>query len=116
MTVGAMIGAKASAMIDRYEANCTRRVIVGLELRNNFARLHCSGGHQHHKLSVAGTMDIAIPVLLARLPRSSKSDAVTSFGPVYSVRDSVKKRRKEICSATDGNSLSVYEVRLQQSL
>jgi hypothetical protein len=58
-------------------------------------------------------MDIAKPILLAKLPRSSRSDAVTSFGPVHSVRDGAKKRRKEICTATDGNSLSVYEVRLQ---
>ncbi len=37
--------------------------------------------------------------------------ATTHFGSVFTVRDGVKRRRKEICAATDGDSLSIYEVR-----
>ncbi|EXJ84822.1 hypothetical protein A1O3_05495 [Capronia epimyces CBS 606.96] len=55
-------------------------------------------------------MEITAPHLLAKLPRTTKPDATTSFGNVYVVRDGVKKRRKEICVAVDGDSLSVYEV------
>lgn len=56
-------------------------------------------------------MEITAPHVLAKLPRTSKPDATSFFGNVYGVRDgAVKKRRKEICVAVDGDSLSIYEV------
>jgi hypothetical protein len=55
-------------------------------------------------------MEITAPHILAKVPRSTKPDAATSFGNVYTVRDGLKKRRKEICVAVDGDSLSLYEV------
>ncbi|KAL2406444.1 hypothetical protein ABEF95_015514 [Exophiala dermatitidis] len=55
-------------------------------------------------------MELTAPIVLAKLPRTTKPDATTEFGNVYSVRDGVKKRRKEICIAIDGDSLSIYEV------
>jgi len=57
-------------------------------------------------------MEISAPHLLARLPRNARSDASTQFGSVYALRDGVKRRRKEICAAIDGDSLSIYEVRV----
>ncbi|KAK5560901.1 hypothetical protein LTR46_001210 [Exophiala xenobiotica] len=55
------------------------------------------------------TMEIYAPQPLVRLPRTTKVDATTHFGSVFTVRDGVKRRRKEICAATDGDSLSIYE-------
>ncbi|KAI1615125.1 hypothetical protein EDD37DRAFT_629880 [Exophiala viscosa] len=55
------------------------------------------------------TMEISAPHLLVRLPRNARSDATTQFGSVYALRDGVKRRRKEICAAIDGDSLSIYE-------
>lgn len=56
-------------------------------------------------------MEVTAPNLLIRLPRATRPDAATRFGPVWSLRDGVKRKRKEICAAVDGDSLSVYEVR-----
>ncbi|KAJ9613203.1 hypothetical protein H2200_003144 [Cladophialophora chaetospira] len=53
-------------------------------------------------------MDISDPIFLAKLPRSKKQDGF-HFGTVYAVRNGLKKRRKEICAAVDGDSLSLYE-------
>jgi hypothetical protein len=55
------------------------------------------------------TMDISAPTLLARLPRTNKPGNIR-FGQVFALRNGLKKRRKEICAAVDGNSLNVYEV------
>ncbi|KIW60636.1 hypothetical protein PV05_00837 [Exophiala xenobiotica] len=55
------------------------------------------------------TMEIYAPQPLVRLPRTTKVGATTHFGSVFTVRDGVKRRRKEICAATDGDSLSIYE-------
>ncbi|EXJ75270.1 uncharacterized protein A1O5_01966 [Cladophialophora psammophila CBS 110553] len=55
-------------------------------------------------------MEISTPHVLSRLPRPAKPDATTRFGTVYSVRSGLKKRRKEICVAVDGNSLGLYEI------
>ena len=59
-------------------------------------------------------MDISAPISLTRLPRPSKPDGVRT-GTVYGVRNGLKKRRKEICTATDGDSLSLYEVPMTPS-
>ncbi|KIW21104.1 hypothetical protein PV08_01683 [Exophiala spinifera] len=55
------------------------------------------------------TMEISAPHPLVRLPRVARPDAATHIGPVFTVRDGVKRRRKEICAAVDGNSLNIYE-------
>ncbi|KIY01673.1 uncharacterized protein Z520_01810 [Fonsecaea multimorphosa CBS 102226] len=55
-------------------------------------------------------MEISTPQVLARLPRPARQDAVTRFGTVYTVRDGLKRRRKEICVAVDGDSLGLYEI------
>ncbi|KAH0834410.1 hypothetical protein FOPE_03563 [Fonsecaea pedrosoi] len=57
-------------------------------------------------------MEISTPHVLARLPRPARHDANPRFGTVYAVRDGLKKRRKEICVAVDGDSLGLYEVPL----
>ncbi|EXJ94444.1 hypothetical protein A1O1_02840 [Capronia coronata CBS 617.96] len=55
-------------------------------------------------------MEITAPHLLAKLPRTTKPETAVSFGSVYALRDGLKKRRKEICVAVDGDSLNLYEV------
>jgi len=52
----------------------------------------------------------AAPHLLAKLPRTTRPDAATYFGNVCAVHDGLKRRRKEICAAIDGDSISIYEV------
>ncbi|KAK4936291.1 hypothetical protein LTR10_022819 [Elasticomyces elasticus] len=54
-------------------------------------------------------MEISAPHLLVKLPRTARKDASTQFGSVYTLRDGVKRRRKEICAAIDGDALSIYE-------
>ncbi|KAK6381244.1 hypothetical protein LTS17_004301 [Exophiala oligosperma] len=54
-------------------------------------------------------MEISAPHPLVRLPRTARPDAATHVGPVFTVRDGSKRRRKEICAAVDGNSLNIYE-------
>lgn len=56
------------------------------------------------------TMEISGPHLLVRLPRTARPDASTNIGSVYALRGGLKRRRKEICAAIDGDSLSIYEV------
>lgn len=54
-------------------------------------------------------MELSSPIALAKLPRPGGQDGF-HFGTVHAVRDGVKKRRKEICAAIDGDSLGLYEV------
>lgn len=56
------------------------------------------------------TMEISAPHALVRLPRTTRPDAATYFGCVCAVREGMKRRRKEICAAVDGDSISIYEV------
>ncbi|KIX04268.1 uncharacterized protein Z518_05135 [Rhinocladiella mackenziei CBS 650.93] len=55
-------------------------------------------------------MEITAPHLLVKLPRATRPDAAILFGSVHAVRKGAKRRRKEICAAVDGDSLSIYEV------
>ena len=56
-------------------------------------------------------MEISAPITLAKLPRANMHDG-TQMGTVYAVRDGIKRRRKEICVAVDGDTVSLYEVSL----
>lgn len=55
-------------------------------------------------------MEVSQPVLLARLPRSPLEDGRIRTGQVYGVRAGQKRKRSEICTAVDGESLNLYEV------
>ena len=55
-------------------------------------------------------MEIFPPVILARLPKPISQHGKVRFGPVWSVRDGVKRKRQEICSAVDGHSVNAYSV------
>lgn len=58
-------------------------------------------------------MEIGEPAVLAKLPRAGLSgDGQTSFCQVYGIRDGRRKKRHEICAAVDGNSISIFEVRI----
>ncbi|KIW64026.1 hypothetical protein PV04_08987 [Phialophora macrospora] len=54
-------------------------------------------------------MDVSAPISLARLPRASRPDGI-HFGAVHAMRNGLKKRRKEICAAVDGDSVGLYEI------
>ena len=55
-------------------------------------------------------MEIEEPVALAKLPRPFQTGGRVQFGSVWGIHGQVKKRRHELCTAVDGNSLGIYEV------
>ncbi|KAK4935215.1 hypothetical protein LTR66_015484, partial [Elasticomyces elasticus] len=56
-------------------------------------------------------MDISEPVLLTKLPRAGlDGNGDTKFAQVYGVAaDGKRRKRNEICVATDGNSITVHD-------
>jgi hypothetical protein len=56
-------------------------------------------------------MEIENPVTLARrLPQPPRENGVRHFATVYGVKAGQKRKRHEICTATDGDSVTIYEV------
>lgn len=55
-------------------------------------------------------MEIGEPVFLARLPKPFSGAGKTRFGPVWGLNDDAKRKRHEVCAATDGDSLNIYSV------
>ncbi|KAK5044612.1 hypothetical protein LTR84_010626 [Exophiala bonariae] len=55
-------------------------------------------------------MEIIPPHPLAKLPRSTRPDAIPQFAVVSASRQGIRRRRQEICAAIDGDSLSLYEL------
>lgn len=62
----------------------------------------------HHVTTLK--MEITPPHVLVKLPRSTRPDANAQFTVVHTNRQGIRRRRKEICAAIDGDSLSIYEV------
>jgi hypothetical protein len=55
-------------------------------------------------------MEIGQPVTLTRLPRSPHETGATRTAPVFGIRAGQKRKRQEVCSAVDVDSISIYEV------
>lgn len=62
----------------------------------------------HHVTALK--MEITPPQSLVKLPRSTRPNTAIQFAIVLSNRQGTRRRRKEICAAIDGDSLSIYEV------
>ena len=59
----------------------------------------------------AAAMELGQPVIQVRLPRSPYEHGTTKIGPVFSIRAGQKRKRQEIYTAVDGDSINIYEVR-----
>ncbi|KEF54101.1 uncharacterized protein A1O9_09896 [Exophiala aquamarina CBS 119918] len=55
-------------------------------------------------------MEIHPPHVLAKLPRSTKVDAISHYAVVQTSRQGIRRRKREICAAIDGDSLSIFEL------
>ena len=56
------------------------------------------------------TMEIGEPVALTKLSKPLQNGGRVHFGSIWAVHGQTKKRRHEICTAIDGDSLNIHEV------
>ena len=54
-------------------------------------------------------MEICEPVALTKLPKPSQSGGQVQVGSVWALHGQTKKRRHEVCTGIDGDSLNIHE-------
>ncbi|RMD45034.1 hypothetical protein DV735_g207, partial [Chaetothyriales sp. CBS 134920] len=56
-------------------------------------------------------MEIGQPVALRKLPRPAYGSGKVQFGSIWTLRPQSKRKRHEICTAVDGDSVNIYDIK-----